>query len=122
MNGEILQNRKKQSLFIIFVLLKIFLKGIILICFYKAKKGQKLRFSADYGKKLLKSSWHFILPAVMVSVYGQTDKFMLKQMISDSEIGYYSTATALCSMVPQEKTTASLPSRTVVVPRQSSVR
>lgn len=71
--------------------------GIILICFYKAKKGQKLRFSVDYGKKLLKSSWHFILPAVMVSVYGQTDKFMLKQMISDSEIGYYSTATALCA-------------------------
>ncbi len=71
--------------------------GIILICFYKAKKGQKLRFSPDYGKKLLKSSWHFILPAVMVSVYGQTDKFMLKQMISDSEIGYYSTATALCT-------------------------
>ena len=33
----------------------------------------------------------------MVSVYGQTDKFMLKQMISDSEIGYYSTATALCT-------------------------
>ena len=25
--------------------------GIILICFYKAKKGQELRFSADYGKK-----------------------------------------------------------------------
>ena len=71
--------------------------GIILICFYKGKKGQKLKFSAGYGKKLLKSSWHFILPAVMVSVYGQTDKFMLKQMIGDAEIGYYSTATALCT-------------------------
>lgn len=71
--------------------------GIILICFYKAKKGQRLAFSADYGKTLLKSSWHFILPAVMVAVYSQTDKFMLKQMISDSEIGYYSTATALCT-------------------------
>ena len=34
----------------------------------------------------------------MVAVYGQTDKLMLKQMVGESEIGYYSTATALCSL------------------------
>ncbi len=34
----------------------------------------------------------------MVSIYGQTDKLMLKQMINEAEIGYYSTALTLCSM------------------------
>ena len=31
----------------------------------------------------------------MVAVYGQTDKIMLKHMISDAEIGFYSTAVSL---------------------------
>ena len=46
---------------------------------------------------MLKKSIHFILPGLMVAIYGQTDKIMLKHMISDAEIGYYSTAVSLCS-------------------------
>ena len=34
----------------------------------------------------------------MVSVYAQTDKIMLKQMIDDAAIGYYATANSLCNM------------------------
>ena len=34
----------------------------------------------------------------MVSIYGYTDEFMLKQMLSEADVGYYSTATAVCSM------------------------
>ena len=34
----------------------------------------------------------------MVAVYGQTDKIMLKQMISEAEIGYYSTAVSISTM------------------------
>lgn len=71
--------------------------GIVLIAVYKTEGGQRLSFSKEYGRSLLRSSWHFILPSLMVSIYAQTDKFMLKQMISDAEIGYYSTATALCT-------------------------
>jgi O-antigen/teichoic acid export membrane protein len=34
----------------------------------------------------------------MVAVYGQTDKIMLKHMINETEIGYYSTAVAICTV------------------------
>lgn len=34
----------------------------------------------------------------MVAIYGQTDKLMLKQMLDEEAVGYYSTATAICSM------------------------
>ena len=34
----------------------------------------------------------------MVAIYGQTDKIMLKHMLSSAEVGYYATATALCGM------------------------
>lgn len=70
--------------------------GLIQIIAYKKYHGEKLRFSWSYGKKLLKISSPFILPALMVAIYGQTDKLMLKQMIGVEENGYYSTAVTLC--------------------------
>lgn len=72
--------------------------ALILVYFYKKEGGSKLSFSLKYGKLLLKKSYHFILPGLMVAIYGQTDKMMLKHMINESEIGYYATAVSLCSV------------------------
>lgn len=72
--------------------------GVILFYEYKKSNGPSLVFSKAYGKELLRKSTHFILPGLMVSIYGQTDKLMLKQMIGETEIGYYATAVALCGM------------------------
>lgn len=72
--------------------------AIVLYYFYLKEKGSKLSFSWSYGRQLLQKSCHFILPGLMVAIYGQTDKIMLKHMINDAEIGYYATATAICSM------------------------
>ena len=72
--------------------------AILLLIAYFKFGGKKLSFSFSCGKELLKQSYHFILSSLMVSIYGQTDKLMLKQMISETEVGYYSTATAICSM------------------------
>lgn len=72
--------------------------GVILFAEYKKSNGQALTFSWNYGKSLLSRSCHFILPGLMVSIYGQTDKLMLKQMIGEAEIGYYATAVSLCGM------------------------
>ena len=72
--------------------------AILLLTAYKKHNGGKLAFSWGYGKRILKKSCHFILPSLMVAIYGQTDKIMLKHMISDAEIGYYATAVSLCSV------------------------
>ncbi len=72
--------------------------GVLLLFAYKKHSGKPLSFSLNYAKKLLKKSCYFILPGLMVSIYGQTDKMMLKQMISDAEIGFYATAVSVCSM------------------------
>ena len=72
--------------------------AIILFWCYKREKGGRLTFSWSYGKRLLSSSCHFILPGLMVAIYGQTDKIMLKHMLNEAEVGFYATATALCSM------------------------
>ncbi len=72
--------------------------GIILLFQYKKRSKSKLRFSWQYGKKLLAKSYHFIIASLMVSIYAQTDKLMLKHLIGQSENGYYATASALSTM------------------------
>lgn len=72
--------------------------GILLYIFYRVDKGPHLSFSWNKAKSLLKQSYHYILSGMMVAIYGQTDKLMLKQMLDISAVGYYSTATTICSM------------------------
>ena len=72
--------------------------AIVLFIAYKKYKGPKLKISKDKSRRLLKNGWQFILSGMMVAIYGQTDKLMLKQMLSESSVGYYSVATTICSM------------------------
>ncbi len=65
-----------------------------------ANARQRLRFSLKTGKDLLRRSYHFILSGMMVAVYGQMDKIMLKSMLDDAAVGCYSAALAVCSMWP----------------------
>lgn len=65
---------------------------------YKKNGGQKLAFSWKKSKLILSKSYHYILAGMMVSIYGQTDKLMLKQMLDEYSVGYYSTAVSICNM------------------------
>ena len=72
--------------------------AIILFVVYYKCGGKKLGFSWNVSKRILGRSHHFILSGLMVAIYGHTDKFMLKQMIDETQVGYYNTAVAVCSM------------------------
>lgn len=71
--------------------------AIILLIVYKKRNGPQFSCSMRKAKKLFMSSYHFILAGLMVSIYGSTDKFMLKQLLNEAEVGYYSTAVSLCN-------------------------
>ena len=70
--------------------------GIMLLLVYVKDKGARFTVSKEYACELLKKSCHFILPGIMIAVCSQTDKIMLKQMVGETETGYYSTAISLC--------------------------
>lgn len=72
--------------------------AIILVFSYYKFGGKTLKFSWKTSKRLLSKSYHFILSGLMVAIYGHTDKLMLKQMINETEVGYYSTAVTVCGM------------------------
>ncbi len=72
--------------------------AVLLFVCYKKQGGQNLAFSKNVCHRILSRSVHFILPSLMVSIYGYADKFMLKQMLSDADVGFYSTAAHVCGM------------------------
>lgn len=72
--------------------------GMILYYEYRKRVGPKLVFSVSYGKCLVGRSCHFVLSGLMVSIYNQTDKLMLKQLTVETEIGYYAITVSLCTM------------------------
>lgn len=72
--------------------------AILLILAYRRYNGPGFSFNYERAKRLLGKSYHYILSGLMVAIYGQTDKFMIKQMMSEKEVAYYSVATAVCAM------------------------
>ncbi len=70
----------------------------LLFLFYKLNGGPKLSFSVKKSKELLSVSCSYILSGLMIAVYGATDKLMLKQMLDESSVGYYSLASSISTM------------------------
>lgn len=94
----LLITNKSVNWFAISNSIEYFVVAILLLYLYKKKGGQRLTFSREYAKEILKKSYHFIISGLMVAVYNSTDKFMLKQMLSETSVGYYTTAITLASM------------------------
>lgn len=74
--------------------------AIFLIIAYKMHGGTKLKFSFKKSKNLINVSYHYIFSALLVAIYGHTNKFMLKHFLGEEEVGFFSTANAICAMWP----------------------
>ena len=59
---------------------------------YKRKGGQKLEFNLEKARKLLSISKYYIISDIMVVIFAQTDRVMLKLMIDNAATGFYSAA------------------------------
>lgn len=73
--------------------------SIMLLFLYKKMGGQHLVFSSNAAKELFSRSKHYILTGMMVAIFAQTDKIMLKLMIGQTATGLYSVAVAISSLV-----------------------
>jgi len=69
-----------------------------LIIIYHRCGGRKLCFSWEKGRQMLSRGKYYILADMMVVIYTQTDRIMLKMMLDDAATGYYSVAVACTGM------------------------
>lgn len=59
---------------------------------YRKLGGKRFSFSLIRAKILFSRSHHYILSSLMVSIFAQTDRVMIKLMLGSAETGYYSSA------------------------------
>lgn len=75
-----------------------FVAMLFLVSYRRSRNRiQPLRFDRKTGTDLLSRSYHFIISGMMIALYGQMDRVMLKSMIGESAVGYYSCASTISS-------------------------
>lgn len=72
--------------------------SVALLVIYRRLGGQRLRFSWMRSRELFSKSRYYILSSLMITVFAQTDKVMLKSMMGDTVTGYYSAAVNCAGM------------------------
>lgn len=65
---------------------------------YKKLGGAKLTFDVNLAKRLFSKSRYYIVSNMMIAIFAQTDRIMLKLMINDAATGYYSAAVTCAGM------------------------
>lgn len=66
--------------------------ALLLTISYFRKKAQRFVFSFQRGKEILEQSYQFILSGLMILIYNHMDRIMLKQMLNETVVGWYSAA------------------------------
>lgn len=72
--------------------------AIFLMVLYRKLGGQVLSLDFALGRRMFAKSKHYIVTGLMVAIFSQTDKIMLKSMVGETSTGYYSAAVAIASV------------------------
>lgn len=70
---------------------------VLFVIYYKIG-GMRLSFSWKLGKKMFQKSRYYIISGLMVTVFQQTDRIMLKLMIDNETTAYYSVAVSCAGL------------------------
>ena len=92
----LLVTQKDVKWFAISYSIDYFLISSLLIFIYLKIDGNRLKFCFSTAVKLIKRSKYYILSAMMINLFMQTDRIMLKLMKGNEEAGFY-IAAATCS-------------------------
>lgn len=74
----------------------IIVVGLFIV--YKRLGGGRLRLNLSTARRLWGKSRYYIVSNMMIAIFAQTDRIMLKLMINDAATGYYSAAVACAGM------------------------
>lgn len=72
--------------------------ALILYLVYRKKSSQKLSISFIRSKEMLTVSKFYIISGLMISVFNNTDRIMLKLLVNDTATGIYAAAHTCASM------------------------
>lgn len=70
----------------------VILVSLSLLVIYRKIGGPKLKFCLKSVGSLFSKSRHFVISTLMITIFAQMDKIMLKNIINETETGIYSAA------------------------------
>lgn len=70
--------------------------GLIVVYHHNKLSIFNWKYSKNIASSLLKDSWPLMLSGLVVMVYMRIDQIMIKNMINEEAVGYYSVAVRLC--------------------------
>lgn len=63
-----------------------------LLIVFRKKSACRLSFSLSTLKRMWRQSWYYMVSHLMVMSFSQADRIMIKMMIDDAAVGFYSSA------------------------------
>lgn len=75
-----------------------FIIAVGLIAAYRRLGGKRLAASGRRMMQLFRGGWMYMLSGLMVMMFAQTDRIMIKNMIGDAQMGYYSAAVVCANL------------------------
>lgn len=72
--------------------------ALLFFILYKKNGGKRLQFSLTIAKRLFAKSHFYIVSSMMVVVFAQTDRIMIKNMLGNAETGFYSAAVTCAAL------------------------
>jgi O-antigen/teichoic acid export membrane protein len=71
----------------------------VLLFIYNKLSNHQLEFSFEVAKRMISKSKYYIIANLMIVVFTQTDRIMLKIMLDSSATGFYSAAATSAQMI-----------------------
>ena len=72
--------------------------AIALLVIYKIVGGQPFKFSFKTAKHLVNQSRYYIISSLMITIFAEIGKVILKIMNSNAEVGFYSAAVTIAGI------------------------
>ncbi len=94
----LLVTEKSVYWFAVSYALDYLLIALALLIIYRRLGGMRLSLSRTVARRLWEKSRYYILSGLMVTVFLQTDKIMLKLMINEAATGFYTVAVSAAGM------------------------
>lgn len=72
--------------------------AVLLVVLYLRVGKCRFSFSKEVAVRMLRKSRSYIISDIMIAVFAQTDRIMIKLMMGNSDAGYYSAAVTCATM------------------------
>ena len=94
---------KSVEWFAFSVSLDFLIIAVLLTIAYFRHGGAAFKLSKKISNILISQGYHYIISTLIITIYAQMDKVMIKHMISEADTGLYSAALMICqywSLIP----------------------